>query len=335
MPATRECFAREISSCDTATQRHLNQLANNTSFLCQPGGNQTLTQMTFLLTEMAQGRVAMPEPCYDVPVWTCHADATAASHQGDEAMLQAASVDEIISLAQTENADTCSGWRESAVWAIFRPFMPSYLGSTFPFTQNEVEEKFQCSPPAESVLSQRSIHISRIMLLFALILVFGLHSAQVQGNPFRRQMDGDDWCASGQRVLGRFMHCGMRVIGKMFHSGQEFVLDNGILNTYCSQVMPEIRECFAREISSCDTATQRHLNQLANNTGFLCQPGGNQPLPQITFLVSEAGLGELSLSEACRDETIANCFEDAEDALQVDEDTIETASVDEIVSLAQ
>ncbi|KAK7485747.1 hypothetical protein BaRGS_00023048 [Batillaria attramentaria] len=99
--------------------------------------------------------------------------------------------------------------------------------------------------------------------------------------------------------------------------------------------MPAIRECFAREISSCDTATQRHLNQLANNTGFLCQPGGNQPLPQITFLVSEAGLGELSESKVCRDETAGECAGDAVAALQIDEDTIKAASVDEIVSLAQ
>ncbi|KAK7485705.1 hypothetical protein BaRGS_00023006 [Batillaria attramentaria] len=192
-----------------------------------------------------------------------------------------------------------------------------------------------CSPPAESVLSQRSIQVSRIMLLFALILVFGLYSAQVQGNPFRRQMDGDDWCSSGLGVFDRFMNCDMRFSGQRMFSSFNISLDNGILNTYCSQEMPEIRECFAREISSCDPATQRHLNQLANNTGFLCQPGGNQPLPQITFLLSEAGLGELSVSQVCRDVTPAKCARDAADALQIDEDTIEAASVDEIVRIAQ
>ncbi|KAK7485746.1 hypothetical protein BaRGS_00023047 [Batillaria attramentaria] len=76
-------------------------------------------------------------------------------------------------------------------------------------------------------------------MLFVLFLVSGLLTAQGQGNPFRRQSDSEDWCASGSSVLKKFLTCGQETIDalQLFEVevlNYEALLS--ILNVYCRQV---------------------------------------------------------------------------------------------------
>ena len=48
-------------------------------------------------------------------------------------------------------------------------------------------------------------------------------------------------------------------------------------------VMPAARQCFADDINDCDGSQQQYLNDLANSTGFSCQPHSNDINAGVNF----------------------------------------------------
>ncbi|XP_076450045.1 uncharacterized protein LOC143286386 [Babylonia areolata] len=72
-----------------------------------------------------------------------------------------------------------------------------------------------------------------------------------------------------------------------------------MLTTYCSTVFPALRQCFTDNVQDCPPEQRQYLINLANRTGFVCQPGTSNVHPYIQSLLSQLSDADLSYNPEC------------------------------------
>ncbi|KAK7485712.1 hypothetical protein BaRGS_00023013 [Batillaria attramentaria] len=142
-------------------------------------------------------------------------------------------------------------------------------------------------------------------------------------------------CDNGEAVIALFAACG---VDSLIDAGYTMPPTSPtkeaavqFLKSYCGEVLPSTKECFAQNTSACNS---EYLQQLVDSTGFHCQPGGTEPNSVLMYLLDRLGSITVPYGE-CSYHIPENCYDDAALESDIDADTLPSYTLEQLAARAQ